>query len=58
MIYILNHYFKVLSTTSRTLRSYSPLFYWNIWAATLFAGESGLGSQSNDLMEVSTAQTS
>lgn len=58
MFYSFNHSFKVLSTTYLTLRSYSPLFSWNIWAATLLAGERGLGSQSKDLIDVSTAHTS
>ena len=53
-----DHSCMLFSTISFTLLSYSPLFYWYNWAAWLFAGDIGLGSQSNDLMEVKTAHTS
>jgi hypothetical protein len=58
ILFTINHYFKVLSTASLTLLSYSPLFYWNICAATLLAGESGFGSHRRDRIDVKIAQTS
>jgi hypothetical protein len=41
-----------------TFFSYSALFYLYNCAAAPFAGEFGLGSQSNDLIDVKIAQTS